>query len=570
MRIAKVIFSALSIDPGEHWAWYGRHLRTRWRILTGFVFVGAALAAINIPLLWQLQRSLEQALSQRDLEPLVFAVALFFACRFAVALVAIGVSRRSAPVLRRLGAAMRVEIVEALHTRRWQDVAAMEDASVQAKLIHDTERVEQLTQSLFNAVLPQIIPLIAYGALAAWLSWQLTLAAAVLGIMLRLMTRSLYRTLQVRTKLFQDQFEKFHIDIVRVLFMMPVSMMMGHERASVSRFSDETYELAEHGSQLSAAMVLTNQLGGLSSAFIVGLLLLAGGYEVLSGGLSAAQLLTLLITLRLASGALGPLLKAIPMFINADAALANLEMLRHSRYTLQADDDRKLPAEARLEVKELAFAYGNRPILEDISFEMRRGEVMTILAPNGEGKSTLLNIVAGVLRPDNGAAHWVDGEGFQQNVTDSRRAIGVVPQHPRFFHASFRENILCFRRDISDETIKDVIWQTDFGAILDRHPEGLDSVMTDGGQLLSGGERQRLALARALVNQPALLVLDEPTNHLDSQAVIEIFQRIRSRPNAPAMLVATHDQRLLEISDTVVRLQDRNLVVTQSRGLAET
>jgi ABC-type bacteriocin/lantibiotic exporter with double-glycine peptidase domain len=548
---------------GEHWVWYLDHILKRWRILTGLALVGAVLAAINIPLLWQLQRSLDSAMRQQDLLPLVWAVLIFLACRLTVAIVAIGVSRKSAPVLRRLGATMRVEIVEALHTRRWQDVAAMEDASVQAKLLHDTERVEQMTQSLFNSILPQIVPLAAYGLLAAWLSWKLTLMALVLGLILRLTSKGLYRILQSRTRTFQRQFELFHIDIVRVLFMMPVSMLLGEEKASIRRFSDETHRLADDGAKLSAAMVTTDQLGSLSSAAIIGLLLVAGAHEILVGNLTTGELLTFLITLRLANGAVSSALKGIPLAINADGALANLDLLRHSRYDLPSEKPAILSDDAHLRVRDVAFAYGDRPILEEISFDIGRGETMMIAAPNGEGKSTLLHIVAGVLRPDRGTATWLQPGQDDVSVIDSRPSIGVVPQHPRFFHASFRDNILCYRNHIADEAIEDALRQADLETIVARQPGGLDAILADGGQLLSGGERQRLALARALVNRPALLVLDEPTNHLDSGAVISIFERILGNPHAPAIIVATHDQRLLDMASRVYRLEERRLVNVQ-------
>ena len=552
---------------GKHWRWYFSHLGRHWRSLALFTLIGTALAALNLPLLWALQKSLDKAMTTRDLAPLLNAALLFLACRFAIACVSIGVSRKSTPLLRRMGADMRIEIVEALHTRLWQDVAAMEDASVQAKLIHDTERVEQMTQNLFNAILPQIIPLIGYGLLAAWLSWKLTLLAAVLALVMRVATRHWHRTLSQETVRFQNQYELFHIDIVRVLFMMPVSMLLGHERASIDRFANEAHTLAGHGTRLSATMVLTKQLGALTNAVVMAALLLGGGYLALQGELSAGSLAAFLVTLRLAQMAIMPFLNAVPLAVAGDSALANLELLRHSRRPITTGG---LPSPtARLNIADVRFAYGTRSILDGISLAPKPGTITALIAPNGVGKSTLLNIVSGVPKPDSGTAEWIAADGTSRDVADCRPSIGVVPQHPRFFHASFRENILCYRSGISDAALNQAAADAMLGPIMARHAEGLDAIMVDGGQLLSGGERQRLALARALVNNPALLVLDEPTNHLDTASVSELFNRIVTAPEPPAILVATHDERVLQLADAVLHLQDGKLVPRSAQATPE-
>ncbi|WAC25126.1 ATP-binding cassette domain-containing protein [Blastomonas sp. SL216] len=544
-----------------HWRWYGSYLQRRWRALALFALAGAALAAINLPLLVLLHRSLDAALSSKSLVPLGYAAALFLVLRAATAGVTILISRRSAPILRQLGADMRIEIVEALHTRLWQDVASMEDASIQAKLIHDTERVEQMSQRLFNSVLPQLVPLAGYAILAIVLSWQLALLAAVLALALQLAANGAHRMLSRETIRFQHMFDRFHVEIVRVLHMMPTSILLGHERASIRQFSSEARQLADSGARLSWTMVAAAQLQGMTHAVLICALLLAGGAMVLGGTMTPGALFTLLVTLRLASAALGPIIAALPLTIAGDNALSHLYLMRDRGRTLDAETEDTAPDLARLELRDIGFAYGSRSILNGVSLNLVPGQVTAIVAPNGIGKTTLLNIAAGVLHPDQGTANWITTDGQRIDARHCRQQIGAVPQHPRFFHASFRDNILCHRANLGEAALAQAIAQAALVPVIDRHPERLEALVVDGGELLSGGERQRLAIARALVNQPALLVLDEPTNHLDHGALDRILDAILSVNRPPAVLVATHDERMLRRADIVYRLDTERLQI---------
>lgn len=544
----------------SHWSWYREHLQKYSGSLILFGLFGAGMAALNLPLLWHVYLSLDEALANRDLAPLFAATGLLLACRVAIAVTAVAISWRSAPILRQIGANMRIEIVEALHTRLWQDVAAMEDASIQAKLIHDTERVERMTQALFNSVMPQLLPLAGYAVLAAILSWQLTLLALVLGIILRFATQRAHRALHNETLAFQLQYEVFHIDIVRVLFMLQVSILLGHERASVARFAQVTRRLSDFGARLSRTTVLTEQLSGLTSVIVISTLALAGGAAVMHGMMTAGALITFLVILRLAHSTISSILAAVPLIVAGDGALSHLDLLRERRRSIDAADIQAPGPAFRLELQDVSFAYGSRSILDRVTMAVSPGHVTAIVAPNGTGKTTLLDIAAGVLLPDLGGASWVGPHGESLNAGQCRRFIGVVPQHPRFFHASYRDNILCHRTDIAPTDLALAIEQAGLAIQLDRQPNGLDGIVVDGGQLLSGGERQRLALARALANRPRLLILDEPTNHLDDASVSEIFDAIMSQEDPPAILLATHDQRMLRRADTIFRLDNGRLL----------
>lgn len=154
------------------------------------------------------------------------------------------------------------------------------------------------------------------------------------------------------------------------------------------------------------------------------------------------------------------------------------------------------------------------------------------------------------------------------DMVQYRQGIGILPQQPVFVDGSIRDNILCDRPGIDDDALAGAVAAAGMQPIIARLG-GLDGAVGDGGQRLSGGERQRIALARALVGRPALLLLDEPSNHLDEEGIAHLLAQLFDTPDRPTCLVATHDPRLLARADHVYDLADGRLVLRPRLRVAQ-
>jgi len=205
--------------------------------------------------------------------------------------------------------------------------------------------------------------------------------------------------------------------------------------------------------------------------------------------------------------------------------------------------------EVRLEG--VSFAYDASPVLRGIDLTIRAGEVTGFVGPSGAGKTTLADLVAGLLTPDSGRV-LVDGLPLTADRMASwREKIGSVGQEPFLFHDTVRANLLWARGAATEVELWEALKLAGADGFVARLPRGLDAVVGDRGTRLSGGERQRLALARALLRRPALLILDEAASHLDRGNEEWILRAIEGLRGKMAVVFITHRLSSVRVADTI-------------------
>lgn len=179
--------------------------------------------------------------------------------------------------------------------------------------------------------------------------------------------------------------------------------------------------------------------------------------------------------------------------------------------------------------------------LDDVSFSARRGDTIAFVGPSGSGKSTLVKLLLGLYRPAAGEVFFNEIGTRRLRYNEARRQVGYVTQETSLFGGTVRENMLFVRPDATDEQILAALQRAQCAALLERLPQGLDTVIGEAGTRLSGGERQRLSIARALLREPRLLIFDEATSALDSlteQQVTETVRQVSAARDRITLLIA--------------------------------
>ncbi len=212
--------------------------------------------------------------------------------------------------------------------------------------------------------------------------------------------------------------------------------------------------------------------------------------------------------------------------------------------------------------RDVSFNYAERPALKGISFDIPAGEHVALVGPSGSGKSTLVNLLLGFLQLEQGQI-LVNQQNLDQIKLESwRQNIAWIPQRPRMFYGSVLDNMTLGMNDVDESAVLDALDQSCAREFVEKLPAGLDTLIGDGGQGLSGGQLQRLALSRAFLRQPRLLILDEPTAHLDKDSEFIIQQALQRFTKGRTVLSIAHRLNTIQQADRIIVL-DQGQVIQQ-------
>ena len=246
-------------------------------------------------------------------------------------------------------------------------------------------------------------------------------------------------------------------------------------------------------------------------------------------------------------------------FINMLPAYMNAVDLKKECLNAIEDsiEEDKIIFEREIEFRNVEFSYNNALNIENLNLTIKKGEITALVGLSGAGKSTTADLVMGLLRPDNGKI-TLDGNVLN-NMSSWRNQIGYVAQDTFLFNDTVRNNLLLARSNASAEELEEVldIASADFVFNL---PEKLDTIIGDRGVRLSGGERQRLALARALLRRPSLLILDEATSNLDNKNEKKILESIEKIHGDMTVLVIAHRFSSISNSDIIYLMENGHIV----------
>jgi len=291
-----------------------------------------------------------------------------------------------------------------------------------------------------------------------------------------------------------------------------------HHNNTVGEYFDANVYMAKIGALYSSATEVTLVIGR-------ALLFLFGGGMVLSGDLSIGELISFLLYLTYFNAPIETLVQLYNQFQSGQAAVKKLQTLLGTPPGVPEKEDAAiLPAiKGEIDLKDVSFSYtpGN-PVLTGINLHIPEGETFALVGPTGAGKSTIAKLITRFYDPDEGAV-CIDGNDLTDVTHHSLRSqLGVVPQEAFLFNGSIRDNIAFSNPDAADEEVMEACRIVGIDDLIERLPMGLDTPCHERGVSLSSGERQLIALARAFLSRPRVLVLDEATSNLDLKSESKI------------------------------------------------
>ena len=340
------------------------------------------------------------------------------------------------------------------------------------------------------------------------------------------------------------------------------------ETDSINHDAKEAYV---QGVKIAKINALISPIAGIASnsAFIV--VLGVGGFRVAAGETSVADLVTFILLMFLMIRPLGQAFGAYSSVMSALGALARIEEIlvlpleETANESAQTAKPRK--TQTSIEFKKVNFGYPStedhrdgKPVLSQVSFKIKKGDRVALVGPSGAGKSTILSLIERFYEPDSGEI-LLEGVPVRDISRDTLRSqIGYVEQDAPVLAGSIRDNLLIGSPDASDAQLKAVLGEVNLTAVLKRDKRGLDAEVGEAGIMLSGGERQRLAIARALLAAPPILLLDESTSALDGLNEQRMREAIDAVAQGRTMIVIAHRLSTVVDSDQIIVLDQGKVV----------
>ena len=289
-----------------------------------------------------------------------------------------------------------------------------------------------------------------------------------------------------------------------------------------------------------------------------------GVYLVQSASLSMGGIIAASMIAGRCIAPLGQVAGLMMQYHNARTSLASID--NYMKMPVEHAEDREFVSrpliQGGIEFRQVSFTYPNAPqaSLSDVSFTIRPGEKVGVIGRIGSGKTTLEKLILGLYQPTEGAI-LIDGVDVRQmDPTDVRRAIGHVPQDPMLFYGSLKHNLMV---GAPYATESDMLYAARIAGVDEfaaGHPQGYEMPIGERGESLSGGQRQSIAVARALIQDPPILLLDEPSSNLDNQSEASLKLRLQQASSDKTIILVTHRTALLELVDRLLVIDNGKIV----------
>ncbi len=522
--------------------------------------VAATLSGLAQPYISKLL--IDEALLKHDFSKLLFVSGLMLGATLLNFVLNIFSSYEYVKVSADILFDIRLALYRHLHSLSPRFWASRQMGDVVSRINNDVAEVQRVSADSLLSILSNLVFLAGSAAIMAGLNVRLFLVSvAVLPVSIWALRRFQAR-LATRVRAVRESSAEIGSFLLETLLGARVVAASGAQEREAARFRAHNNKFVDALLRMQVANFLAGAVPGVVLTICTSALFLYGGKLVVEGRLSTGSLVALMAY---HARLLSPVQNLMSLYTNLVSGGVSLTRVWELFDTPAAVVERPgahplTAARGEIDVRGVSFAHNGPDVFRDLSFRVAPGTICAVLGPSGAGKSTLADLLVRFHDPDSGAIR-LDGHDLRDlRLIDLRREVMLVDQTPYLFQATVRENILYARPEATEDEMIQAARDAAIHERILRLPQGYETSLAERGQSLSAGERQRIALARALLANPKVLILDEPTSALDEANEQAIAGTLQTALSGRTVIVITHRATLARIAHQTIFLSQYEAV----------
>jgi ATP-binding cassette subfamily B protein len=545
------------------------YLRPYKKRLVLVLAISLAVTSLNLvqPLISKLL--IDSALLKRDMRALVWISGLLFLVTVLGFVLNIVSSYRYVVVSAAMLFDMRLALFRHLQKLSPRFYVQFRLGDLMSRLNNDIGEVQRISADTLLSVLSNVLFFVGSIAMMLWLNWRLFFVSVILiPACVYTFFRSQKR-LTALTGLLRERSADLGSLMVDTILGMRVVISLRASEHEANRFRGCNDAFVRTMLDVQIASFMTGALPGTILTAATSGVFLYGGWLIFHGAMSIG---TLVAFMAFHARLMSPVQNLMGLTSGLASARVSLGRIFELFDTLPDVKDNSSaaplpPLRNSIRIENVSLRYDRAPVLDNISLEIPAGSFYAILGPSGVGKSTFADLLVRYLDPDQGRI-LIDGRDIRSaSLEDLRRQVILVDQSPYLFNVSIAENIAYAFPQATQGAIEEAGRAAGLDELVARLPEGYQTRTGERGLALSAGERQRIALARAFLRRPSVLILDEPTSALDGHTEKLIASNLRMALPGSTLIVITHRPALAEIAEAIISIEGGKTTVTQTHDL---
>ena len=463
----------------------------------------------------------------------------------------------------RVTADFRIELFSHIQSLSLRFFQGRRVGEILSRMSSDITVIQNALVSIPVAVLRQTITLLGALAIIFYLNWKLTGLILLVLPPLMLFARIFGKRLRVLTEKVQDKIAQALVVLEEVASSIKIVKSYTRESYEKKRFENEIESAFE---QSIGKVRISSSFGPLilGLTFLVSTILIwYGGQQVMQGTTTPGELAAFFLYALIMAGPIGTFVKIYTQLQETLGAIRRVNEILDTKPLVNSPENpvKLTSLKGHVCFSEVIFGYEDgTPVLNNISFDIHPGKTVALIGPSGAGKSTTVQLLLRFFDPQSGKIQ-IDGHDLKSLDLESYLSqVALVPQETLLFGGTIRENILYGKLDATDTEIIEASKSANAHEFIVEFPNGYNTLVGEKGTKLSGGERQRIAIARALLKNPKVLVLDEATSALDNQSEMLIQDALEKLMAGRTTFIIAHRLSTVHNADKIIVL-DKGKVV---------